>query len=92
MNDTTLPKQTDVSTTFKRTLTITGNAKPNTFLRLATGKISNDGKQFDVGDGLKIAITQSAQQPLIRKSDGSDELLIPLLGDQPMTVVLEYSW
>ena len=92
VNDTTLPKQTDVSTTFKRTLTITGNAKPNTFLRLATGKISNDGKQFDVGDGLKIAITQSAQQPLIRKSDGSDELLIPLLGDQPMTVVLEYSW
>ena len=56
------------------------------------GKLSKDGDHFDIGDGLKIAINKSTKQPLIRKSDGSDELLVPLSGDQPQTVVLEYIW
>ena len=92
VTDATLPKPTDTRTTLERTLSVTGKAKPNTFLRLAVGKLSKDGDHFDIGDGLKIAINKSTKQPLIRKSDGSDELLVPLSGDQPQTVVLEYIW
>ena len=96
VNDQTTPKQTATSTTLRRKISISGQPKMQTYFRVAAGTIAVDGsagdQRFDVGDGLKIKIQQSANPPLLRKSGDVDELLIPLAPNQSQDIELEYIW
>ena len=80
--------ETDVSLT--RTLTISGETSPNTYLRLAVGTVSKKGDSFDVGGGLLIKVDGDA---MVREIDGRQELLVPLSDSaNERTIKLEYIW
>ena len=86
------PVETAASVSLKRTLTISGKPKTNTFLRLAAGSISRDGDNFDLGDGLSLSVADAEKHSAtVRKSAGTQELLIPIRNEQTK-IELEYNW
>ncbi len=88
------PVETQTEVSLQRTLTISGVAKPNTYLRLAVGDITQDGELFDLGDGLKLSILDKAELGVdLREVGGTRELVIPLSDNRnERTIQLDYIW
>jgi len=86
------PSETATSVSLKRTLTISGSPKSNTFFRLAVGSITRDGDKFDLGEGLTLHVADAESlSATVRESGGSQELLVPIIKEKTK-IELDYSW